>query len=156
MVSAVTANFGAKTLAEVIRDRGIDDVLMAIRTGKFAFSSNDLIRRVAQFHLESFELVPHVAALITSGEIGAIGDLIDQSQQFAESMLGNQVDETVFLQRSARELGALAGSAFGAGFGGSVYALIHDDVGDAFLAKWQSEYRRRFPDREPEFFLTLM
>ncbi len=156
MVSAVTAHFGATSLAALIRDRGIDEVLMAIRTGKFAFSSDDLIRRVAQFHLESCEILPKVAAMISSGQIDAIGDLIDQSQQFAESMLGNQVDETMFLQRSARKLGAVAASAFGAGFGGSVYALIQTDHADAFLAEWQSDYRHRFPHREPEFFLTPM
>ena len=56
--------------------------------------------------------------------MAAFGDLVDRSQQLAERRLGNQVPETIELARSARELGARAASAFGAGFGGSVWALV--------------------------------
>jgi len=49
-----------------------------------------------------------------------IGVLIDRSQDGAERLLGNQVPETIALARLARDLGAVAASAFGAGFGGSV------------------------------------
>ena len=50
--------------------------------------------------------------------------LVDQSQAATEQLLGNQVPETVWLAREARGLGAIAASAFGAGFGGSVWALV--------------------------------
>jgi len=38
--------------------------------------------------------------------------------------LGNQIPQTIFLAKTARQLGAVAASAFGAGFGGSVWALV--------------------------------
>jgi galactokinase len=44
-----------------------------------------------------------------------LGVLVDRSQAMAESILRNQVPETIHLARSARELGAVAASAFGAG-----------------------------------------
>ena len=46
------------------------------------------------------------------------------SQAEAETLLGNQVPETIALARAARELGAFAVVRFGAGFGGSVWALV--------------------------------
>ena len=46
-----------------------------------------------------------------------------RSQESAERLLGNQVPETAVLVASARAFGAFASSAFGAGFGGSVWAL---------------------------------
>ncbi len=52
------------------------------------------------------------------------GRLVDRSQQASATLLGNQVPETIALARLAREHGALAASAFGAGFGGSVWALM--------------------------------
>ena len=47
-------------------------------------------------------------------------------------------------------------SAFGAGFGGSVWALVAVDRIDDFLAAWQRSYAERFPDRAPQatFFPT--
>ena len=44
------------------------------------------------------------------------GSLVDRSMALATTALGNQVPETIYLARRARELGAVAASAFGAGF----------------------------------------
>ena len=60
-------------------------------------------------------------------------------------MLGNQVAETVFLQAAARDIGAVAASAFGAGFGGSVYALVPSSDAERFCGEWQRIYHTRFP-----------
>jgi galactokinase len=70
--------------------------------------------------------------------------------------LGNQVPETVALARSARRLGAAAASAFGAGFGGAVWALVRTAAADDFLERWGREYLAAFPDRgkQAQFFLT--
>jgi hypothetical protein len=64
----------------------------------------------------------------------------------AEHLLGNQVPETVALARSARELGAAAASAFGAGFGGRVWALVRAESAEEFLGRWQSRYAAAFPE----------
>ena len=103
-----------------------------------------------------------------------IGELVDRSQELAERYLGNQVAQTIELARSARRLGAVAASAFGAGFGGSVWAMVStktlggaaqftadranvgrtgadrviadrvNDGGEAFLAQWRAQYVQRF------------
>ena len=77
-----------------------------------------------------------------------LGELIDRSQLGAEQGLGNQVPETVHLQRTARKLGAVAASAFGAGFGGSVWALVPDEALDRFIQAWRTDYLETFPDRQ--------
>ncbi len=53
--------------------------------------------------------------------------------------------ETVALARLARELGAHAASAFGAGFGGSVWALVDAAGADAFREDWLAAYAARHP-----------
>jgi len=64
----------------------------------------------------------------------------------ATTHLGNQVGETVDLARLARELGASAASAFGAGFGGSVWALVSASDADAFAEHWLRAYRAAHPE----------
>jgi galactokinase len=70
---------------------------------------------------------------------------VDRSQDAVERWLGNQVPETIDLARSARELGAAAASAFGAGFGGSVWALVREGDSQRFLTDWAHAYRQRHP-----------
>jgi galactokinase len=70
---------------------------------------------------------------------------VDHSQLAAERLLANQVPETTFLARKARELGAIAASAFGAGFGGSVWALVPDSDTAAFRTRWAEAYAAAFP-----------
>src|SRR5207249_5011124 len=88
--------------------------------------------------------------------IDAVGKLVDRSQHLAETLLGNQVEQTISLARKARELGAVAASAFGAGFGGSVWALIPSSAAAEFSARWGDEYHRSFPEHRARsaFFMT--
>jgi galactokinase len=65
----------------------------------------------------------------------------------AEHALRNQVPETSFLARSARERGAVAASAFGAGFGGAVWAMVRTADAEAFVDDWRTAYLTRFPHR---------
>jgi galactokinase len=62
-------------------------------------------------------------------------------------MLCNQTMETIELARSARAFGAAAASAFGAGFGGSVWALVSTSDAEDFRDKWAGYYREKFPER---------
>jgi galactokinase len=48
----------------------------------------------------------------------------------------------------AYEQGAFAASAFGAGFGGSVWALIPAADAAAFGEEWMRRYRAAFPFRD--------
>ncbi len=103
--------------------------------------------RRAQFREETEVIVPGVGDAIRDRDWNTLGELVDRSQALAESVLKNQVAETIHLARSARELGAVAASAFGAGFGGAVWAMIPREDSARFLAAWRESYERVFPNR---------
>ena len=104
-----------------------------------------LLARLTQFHDECFDIIPAVAGALETGDVSALGALVDRSQAGAERGLENQVPETIHLQRTARVLGAPAASAFGAGFGGSVWAMVPESGADEFLEAWRRAYRTAFP-----------
>jgi galactokinase len=108
------------------------------------FTPTYLKGRLDQFVAESFEIIPAAADALHRGSLTEFGVVVDHSQHLAEANLGNQVKETVTLQRSARDLGAVAASAFGAGFGGSVWALVPEAEAPAFLERWSEGYRRKY------------
>ena len=115
-----------------------------------------LLARLEQFTAECEQIIPAVGDLLERGEVSGLGSLVDRSQAGAERGLGNQVAETIHLQRSARRLGAVAASAFGAGFGGSVWAMVHTETTGSFLDGWRTEYLKEFPQhgQTAEFFTT--
>lgn len=157
MVSAVTGTIAnGETLARIIENTGIENVRQQITEGTFEFPTQQLLDRIEQFYVENFHIIPKVSELLGEGKMNEVGELIDLSQQNAERLLGNQVDETIFLQRSARELGAVAASAFGAGFGGSVYAVVKTEQAEYFCSEWENIYKDTFPQHEKEcdFFIT--
>ena len=88
-----------RTLAGTIDETGVDELRNLIRNRQFSFTTRELLDRVEQFRIENFEIIPAVSELLAAGEIDEIGDLIDLSQKNAERFLGNQIEETVFLQR---------------------------------------------------------
>ena len=53
--------------------------------------------------------------------------------------------ETVTLVRTAREHGAVAASAFGAGFGGAVWAMVSATTASTFVDEWRGSYTAAFP-----------
>lgn len=104
-----------------------------------------LAARLRQFLAESEEIVPAAGEALACGDLEGLGVLVDRSQAEAETGLRNQTAETMQLARSARRLGAAAASAFGAGFGGSVWALVPTDEAEAFLEAWERSYLAAFP-----------
>ena len=112
------------------------------------FPSSQLCARFEHFLTENEQLLPAAGDALGGGSaaLGAFGRLVDRSQQIADDLLGNQVPETVFLARSARDLGAAAASGFGAGFGGSVWALVRREEAETFLKHWSARYAAAFPD----------
>ena len=112
--------------------------------------------RLEQFLAESEEIIPAAAAALAQGDTTALGPLVDRSQALAAQGLGNQIPETIALARRARELGAAAASAFGAGFGGSVWALVMEADAPEFRERWASAYARDFPERaaRAEYLIT--
>ncbi len=112
--------------------------------------------RLDQFVAESICIIPRFTDLVHAGHIDAIGPLVARSQELATAALGNQVPETLELVRSASRLGAAAASAFGAGFGGSVWALVPVARADAFTQSWREAYMAAFPRHvdTADFFVT--
>jgi galactokinase len=121
-----------------------------------SFSPQDLLNRFEQCFVECTEIIPGVARALAAGEADKIGALVDRSQEAGARLLGNQVPETIDLARGARELGAVAASAFGAGFGGSVWAMVKSDRAESFKSEWADVYCSRFPETasRSEFFVT--
>jgi galactokinase len=130
---------------------------IAGRADRAPMSGKYLASRLAQFREECVEIVPGVADAFRRGDLARVGTLVDRSQELAERALENQVPETVFLARAARERGALAASAFGAGFGGAVWAMVPADGAARWLAAWKRAYLGRFPTRatRARFLLTV-
>jgi galactokinase len=112
--------------------------------------------RLEQFAAECEEIIPAVGDALQRGDFAGLGPLVDRSQTGAERGLENQVAETIHLQRSARRLGAAAASAFGAGFGGSVWAMVAESQADSLRQDWERDYLAAFPARAQgaRFFTT--
>ncbi len=113
-----------------------------------------LARRLTQLTAECRWLIPGVVDALAKGQLDRLGDLVAASQHGAELGLGNQIPETIALVESARRLGAVAASAFGAGFGGSVWAMVPTSGIEWFTEGWSAGYRRAFPDRSLARFFT--
>jgi galactokinase len=130
------------------------DILAKARGGEW--SADEMLRRFEHFLAESEEIIPAAGDALSGGDADGFGRQVDRSQELAEKLLGNQVAETIYLARSARELGASAASAFGAGFGGSVWALVRGEGAGEYLKRWARLYREKFPQcaARSAFFLT--
>jgi galactokinase len=130
------------------------DLLRRARHG--VFEAAELLDRFEQFLAESEEIIPSVANDVTPSTLPQFGTLVDRSQAAGAQRLGNQVAETIFLVQTARDLGAAAASAFGAGFGGSVWAMVAKDEAARFSSAWARRYAEAFPDRTPNarFLIT--
>lgn len=116
----------------------------------------DVLRaRFDAFYAEHAEIVPAAVRALADGDLAAFGALAARSQEaVAERGLGNQVEETSLLVRAARGAGAVAASAFGAGFGGSVWALVEAPAAPDFLHAWEEHYAAAYPHHPSAFFTT--
>jgi galactokinase len=132
----------ASSLADALRtDAAAADRLREIVkvSGLPRTAIESLTRRLDHFVGED-AIVGRAPAAFADGDRTLIGDLSAASQAIAESLLRNQVAETVELARNARRLGAFAARSFGAGFGGSVWALLDDGrAAERFAAAWHPE-----------------
>jgi galactokinase len=120
------------------------------------FSAAALVERLDHFIEESEVLVPRAGDCLARDDMAGFGNAADRSQRIAGELLHNQVPETITLAKLAREHGALAASSFGAGFGGSVWALVARDGAREFIERWSGAYARRHPAAESRaaFFTT--
>ncbi len=155
LVHAWNARGGmARTLADVFAeasgnsaDLGVPEPLrvMAREVGTEEFSARHLEARLDQFYAETFEHVPQAADALHANDLSRFGEIVAASQRGAEIALENQIAETIQLVNMARDLGAVAASAFGAGFGGSVWAMVSDAELERFTSRWRDRYVKLFP-----------
>ena len=129
-------------------------MLAGVEDGPFAAA--DLLTRLEHFACENGEIVGPAGDALARGDLEVFGQLVDRSQTLTHELLQNQVPQTVALAAQARAAGAAAASAFGAGFGGSVWALVAMGDAERFLAAWRAAYAKAFSDEatRAEFFLT--
>ncbi len=110
--------------------------------------SPELTARLRAFLTESEEIIPAATAALEAGDLTTFGHLSDLSQRNADQQLGNQVPETNRLQELARGLGAFGSTSFGAGFGGSVWALTRTADAADFSSEWLARYTSEFLEVE--------
>jgi galactokinase len=139
-----------RTLAEAAAsspDAAVRLTDLAAASGLPDFPGELLMRRLAHFLAEDARVL-EVLRAVRDGDRQAVGELSRGSQADAEHLLQNQTEETSALARLAREQGAFAASSFGAGFGGSVWALVSGREARAFGERWLAEYLARYPTRD--------
>lgn len=165
---SVTAILGAwqqeaesnpRTLAEAVRSspEAADRIRALLpKIASTGMDVNWLRARFDQFVLESEQFVGDAADCLARGDLQGFGHAAERSQAAAEAGLRNQVAETIFLANVAQECGARAASAFGAGFGGSVWALVNGREASEFAQRWRERYLSNFPERAhtANFFAT--
>jgi len=117
----------------------------------------DLAGRFRQFYYEDRHFIPEATRALSTRDVPRLGVCIEASHRASARYLGNIVPEIEFLQRTAREIGAIASSGFGAGFGGSAYAFVPKTREAAFTKAWARRYIQRFPEhaRTCHFFVTI-
>lgn len=113
----------------------------------------DLRARLDHFLAEDVRVV-RAADAFARRDVEEVGRLSEASQRDAERLLRNQVPEATAMALLAREHGAAAACGFGAGWGGSVWALVLTSAAADFLDRWLQAYRTRYPHLSPDGFLA--
>ena len=113
--------------------------------GEARYRRGALRERFEQFFDESEVLTRQLAEALAAADGDALGSVSDESHRQTVEHLRNTIPETAWLPQEARRLGALGASAFGAGFGGSCWAVVPKEGAAGFAEAWSAAYRREFP-----------
>ncbi|MGB1049266.1 MAG: galactokinase family protein [Rhodothermales bacterium] len=114
---------------------------------RWAIPDDDLWDRFQQFEREVDHVIPEALRAIDAADWHTFKKVVSESQAMAAKWLHNQIPETESLAEKAVELGALAASSFGAGFGGAVWALVSSEAAEHFAEAWKAAYAQAFPHR---------
>jgi galactokinase len=145
-----------RSLAEAVATLDVPQIATALSTPLSPdFAPGELIRRVKQFVIEA-DVHERASTALLENNFTDFRREVARSQRAASELLGNQIRETEALVRFALDSGALAASAFGAGFGGSVWAMVPAVSASRMLAAWRELYSEHYPLQRPraEFFVT--
>ena len=129
-------------LAKALENEGATEEL-------FALTAHDplLSQRLTAYTTEMDQAIPAAIEALAANDVAALGKAATLSHQNADANLGNQIPETNYLQQLALDIGAPASSAFGAGFGGSVWAMVPEGSAEEFAEEWLGRYLEHFPQR---------
>jgi galactokinase len=108
---------------------------LARRSTIAGWSAEALQKRLDHFIREDAR-VPEALNAFQASDAVRLTHISAESQADAEALLGNQIPATISLAATAREQGAFAACSFGAGFGGSVWALVDREIADGFVRRW--------------------
>jgi galactokinase len=128
----------ARSLAAALgaQPGALDELRQSIRASHVeGWGRDELERRLEHFRREDAR-VPDALRAFQRSEAAWLGELSEASQQEAGELLGNQIPETRALAEKARALGAFAACSFGAGFGGSVWALVERERAVELCDRW--------------------
>jgi galactokinase len=145
-----------RSLADAVATLDVPQIATALSTPLSPdFAPGELLRRVKQFVIEA-DVHERASTALLQNNFTDFRREVARSQRAASELLGNQIRETEALVRFALDSGALAASAFGAGFGGSVWALVPAVSASRMLAAWRELYNEHYPLQRPraEFFVT--
>jgi galactokinase len=125
------------------------------RAKNLPFADVELAERLEHFLVES-KAVNATPQSINRETVKEFGLSVQVSQESGVRLLKNQTPETIRLAQIAIELGAHAASAFGAGFGGSIWALLERNKADALISAWRAKYAQEFPEpsTRADFFVS--
>ena len=142
------------SLAAAIQGAGGPGVIRdAVSRVAPASAARSLTRRLMHFVREDARAASALVAT-AAADCEAVAALARESQREASELLENQVPETEVLAAEALGAGAWAASSFGAGFGGSVWALAPRGEAARIGARWIDRYRARLPHAtEAEWFV---
>jgi galactokinase len=131
------------TLGRIVRDEadGVSRLGRLIDAQAAGPEADALRDRLRHFAAEDAR-VPAALAAFGRADADTIGALAAASQDDAERLLRNQIPETSALAAAARQAGAFAATSFGAGFGGSAWALAARADAHAVLAEWREAFCR--------------
>ena len=124
----------------------VDQLRALVREARFGDWSPDALDRRLRHFVREDARTPEAVRALRDADAGEVAALAAASQLDAEELLQNQIEETAALTRSAMDAGAIASRSFGAGFGGSVWALTERERSTAFARQWIDAYRARFPE----------
>ncbi len=139
------------TLAAMIAD---EDFVLNDAIEALSVRSPHLAGRLLQFVNETTTYIPGALEAIRTSNMALLNNCVAGSQRDADEKLGNQVEETVALASMAKRLGAVAASAFGAGFGGAVWSLVMREDVSTFMSAWERGYSAAFPERDEASFFV--
>jgi galactokinase len=139
----VSTGRGEATLAEVLASApdAYEHVMsLADRAASSGVSAEYLRGRVRQYREETTVIVPGMMAAIARADSAEAARLMAWSQEMADTLLQNQVPQTSWLAANARAFGAAGATAFGAGFGGAVWALVAEGDAERCAADWMAAF----------------